>query len=457
MSKEAKTYLEQHRENQLNEFKTFLSFESISSDSTRRDAINKTANWTKEALQNAGLENVSVMETDGLPVVYGDWLHAEDKPTVLIYGHYDVQPVDPLHLWETPPFEPDIRNNNIYARGASDDKGQVFMHIKVLEAILKTDGALPVNVKVIFEGEEEIGSPSLDAFVAKHQDLLSANILLVSDTAMLEKDKPAIIYGLRGLCGMQIDLAGPNSDLHSGMLGGGVQNTLHALVELLASLHNEKGQITVEGFYDRVRTLTDEEVETFASLSNDEALKRQLGVDELFGEEGFSTTARIWARPTLEINGIFGGFQGEGIKTVIPNEAHAKISCRLVPDQDPAEISEKIKAHLEKHLPDGVTLSIQMFDQAKPYLTTYDHPAIQAASTALEKTFPNPVTYTRIGGSIPVVETFFTILKLPAVLMGFALNTDNIHAPNEHFNLENFEKGMNVLIDYLYELRDVNL
>lgn len=455
MSQLAKTYLTENKETHLNELKQFLTLESISSDSTHREDIKKTAEWTSGALTQAGLENVQVMQTEGLPVVYGDWLHAEGKPTVLIYGHYDVQPVDPLHLWETPPFEPTIRDNKIYARGASDDKGQVFMHIKVLEAILKTEGSLPVNVKIIFEGEEEIGSPSLDSFVEEHQDLLKADVLLVSDTPMLEKGKPSVVYGLRGLCGMQIDLKGPNSDLHSGLYGGAVQNTVHALVELLASLHNEKGQVTIEGFYDRVRELTSEEIDTFASLSNDEALKDQLGVDALFGEEGFSTTSRLWARPTLEINGVFGGFQGEGIKTVIPNEAHAKISCRLVPDQDPKEIADKIKTHLNKHIPVGVTLDIQMFDQAKPFLTPYDHPAIQAAGVALEKAYGTPVTYTRMGGSIPVVETFNTLLKLPAVLMGFGLNSENFHAPNEHFHLENFEKGMDALVDYLYELSEV--
>jgi acetylornithine deacetylase/succinyl-diaminopimelate desuccinylase-like protein len=455
MSEKAIKYLEAHRDAHLDQLKSFLSLESISSDSTHREDMKKTAQWTANALTEAGLENVKVMETKGLPVVYGDWLHAEGKPTVLIYGHYDVQPVDPIHLWETPPFEPTIRDGKIFARGASDDKGQVFMHIKVLEAVLKSDGALPVNVKVIFEGEEEIGSPSLDAFVEEQQALLKSDVLLVSDTPMLEKGKPSVVYGLRGLCGMQIDLKGPNSDLHSGLYGGAVQNTVHALVELLASLHNEKGQITVDGFYDKVRELTAEEIATFNELSNDEALKKQLNVEALFGEEGFSTTARQWARPTLEINGVYGGFQGEGIKTVIPNEAHAKISCRLVPDQEPKDLAEKIETHLKKHLPPGVVLTLQMFDQAKPFLTPYDHPAIQAAGVALEKAYGHPVTYTRMGGSIPVVETFNTLLNLPAVLMGFGLNEENFHAPNEHFHLENFDKGMEALVDYLDELSKI--
>lgn len=445
-------YLKQNRNSNLKQLEHFLSIASVSSLSEHKDDTRKAAEWVKESMNEAGLENIEVMETGGHPVVYGDWLHAENQPTVLIYGHYDVQPVDPIELWDTPPFEPNIRDNKIYARGASDDKGQVFMHIKVIEAVLKTQKSLPVNVKLCIEGEEEIGSPNLDTFVDKHKDKLSADILLVSDTPMLDKGKPAVVYGLRGLCGMQIDLKGPNSDLHSGLYGGAVQNTLHALVELMGSLHNKDGKVTVDGFYDKVTPLTQEEIDTYEELSNDAALKKQLDINELYGEKGFSTTARLWGRPTLEINGLFGGFQGEGVKTVIPSEGHAKISCRLVPKQDPSEIAELIQKHLEAHLPPGVTLQTTLFDQARPFLTPYDHPAIQAAGVALEKAYGEKVTYTRMGGSIPVVETFNTLLKLPAVLMGFGLATENFHAPNEHFHLDNFDKGMEALADYLFEL-----
>lgn len=326
------------------------------------------------------------------------------------------------------------------------------MHIKMIEAILKTRGELPVNVKFCIEGEEEIGSPNLDLFVDKNHDLLAADVLLVSDTSMLGKGKPSVCYGLRGLCGLQIDLKGTKGDLHSGIFGGAVQNSIHALVELLATMHNEKGQVTVEGFYDRVRPLTEEELKTYEALSNDEKLKEQLGVKELYGEEGYSSIARTWGRPTLEINGIYGGFQGEGIKTVIPSEAHAKITCRLVPDQDPKEIADLIIKHIHKHLPAGVTVETTLFDQAKPFITPYDHPAIKAAGKALKAAYHVDPTYARMGGSVPIVETFHTKLGLPAVLMGFGLDEENFHAPNEHFHLENFDKGLMALVDFLFEL-----
>jgi acetylornithine deacetylase/succinyl-diaminopimelate desuccinylase-like protein len=453
MSEKVLTYLKEHRDENLNQLTDYLKIESISSDSTHKEDVRKAAEWTADALKKAGMENVQVMDTKRHPVVYADYLHAEDAPTVLIYGHYDVQPVDPIDLWETPPFEPTIRDNKIYARGASDDKGQVFMQIKVIEAIMKTDGRLPVNVKFIYEGEEEIGSPSLDPFVEAHQDLLSADILLVSDTTLLGKGHPSICYGLRGLCGLQIDIKGPNSDVHSGLYGGAIQNPLHALVELLAGLHNQEGKITVDGFYDKVRKLTDDEIKTYEELSDDAALKEQLGLKELYGEKGFSTKARVWGRPTLELNGVWGGFQGEGIKTVIPAEAHAKITCRLVPDQDPKEIADLIQKHISTHTPTGVTVDVTLFDQARPFLTPYDHPAIQTAGGALEKAYGKAPTYTRMGGSVPVVETFNTILKVPAVLMGFGLDSENFHAPNEHFHLENFDKGMEALTYFLYDLR----
>ncbi|TCP27024.1 acetylornithine deacetylase/succinyl-diaminopimelate desuccinylase-like protein [Scopulibacillus darangshiensis] len=452
MNEDIKQYLKAHREPQLNQLKNFLSLESISSLSEHKDDVKKTADWVADELKAAGLEHVKVMETEKHPVVYGDWLKADGKPTVLIYGHYDVQPVDPIELWETPPFEPDIRDDKIFARGASDDKGQVFMHIKVIEAILKTKGELPVNVKFCIEGEEEIGSPSLDPFVDDHHDLLKADVLLVSDTTMVERGMPSVCYGLRGLCGLQIDLKGPKGDLHSGLYGGAVQNTIHALVELLGTMHNNNGQVTVDGFYDNVRPLTKEEIATYESLSHDDKMKKQVGVKELYGEEGFSTIARIWGRPTLEINGIYGGFQGEGIKTVIPSLAHAKISCRIVPDQKPDEIAELLQKHIAEHLPVGVTAETTLFDQAKPFITPYDHPAIEAAGIALKEAYGVAPTYSRMGGSVPIVETFNTKLGLPAVLMGFGLNEENFHAPNEHFHLENFDKGMEALIDFLYEL-----
>lgn len=445
--------LEAERDNHLHELKDFLSIPSVSALSEHTDDIKKGAEWTANALKQAGIENIQIMPTKRHPVVYGDWLKAEGKPTVLIYGHYDVQPVDPIELWETQPFEPDIRDNKIYARGATDDKGQVFMHIKALETILHTTGELPVNVKFCIEGEEEIGSPHLDEFVEKHQDLLSADVLVVSDNPMLEKGKPTVCYGLRGLCGLQIDVKGTKGDLHSGLYGGMVQNPIHALTELLASMRNKDGQITIDGFYDRVIPLKEDERIAYEELNYDEEQARKsLEAPELFGEKGYSALERTWVRPTLEVNGIYGGFQGEGIKTVIPSEAHAKITCRLVPDQDPKEIADVIRKHIDSHTPAGVTISTTLFDQGKPFLTPFDHPAIQAAGRALEKAYGVAPAFTRMGGSIPVVDTFSQLLGLPVVMLGFGLPEENFHAPNEHFHLENFDKGLATLCDYWYEL-----
>lgn len=446
-------YLQEHREQHLTELKEYLRIPSVSSLSEHKQDVAKAAEWTAESLRQIGMQNVRILPTKGHPVVYGDWLQAEGKPTVLIYGHYDVQPVDPLHLWESPPFEPEIRDNKLYARGASDDKGQVFMHIKALEALLQTDGTLPVNVKFCIEGEEEIGSVHLDQFVEDNKELLAADVLVISDTTLYAKGKPAICYGLRGLCGMQIDVKGAKGDLHSGIYGGAVQNALHALVQLLDSMRNEEGEITVKGFYDKVQPLTEEERQAYASLPFDaEAYRQELGVPELFGEKGYTTLERTWVRPTLEVNGIYGGFQGEGIKTVLPAEAHAKITCRLVPDQDPQEISELIQQHIQAHTPPGVTVTTTLFDQGKPFVTPFDHPAIQAAGRAYQKAYGVEPAYTRMGGSIPIVETFGTLLDIPVVLMGFGLPEENFHAPNEHFHLENFDKGLVTLCHYWFEL-----
>ena len=413
----------------------------------------RAAEWLLNSLKEAGLENLTIDETDGHPVVYGDWLHAEGKPTILVYGHYDVQPVDPLELWESGPFEPEVRDNKLYARGASDDKGQVFMHVKAVEALMKKTGGLPVNVKFLIEGEEEVGSPNLEKYIEENKDKLAADVIVISDTGMQGPGQPAVCYGLRGLCGVQIDVKGAKSDLHSGLYGGGVQNPLHALVEVLATFRDKEGTIAVEGFYDNVRPITEEERAAYKALGFDEeALKNELGVPELFGEKGYSHLEQTWVRPTLELNGIFGGFSGEGIKTVLPAEAGAKITCRLVPDQDPEEIVEKLKAHIEKHKPVGVTVTVTEFDKGKPFITPFDHPAIQAAGRSYEKVYNVPTAYTRGGGSIPIVAAFDEILELPVVLMGFGLATENFHAPNEHFHLENFDQGLRVIGDYYYEI-----
>ncbi|KUF30774.1 MULTISPECIES: dipeptidase [Lysinibacillus] len=449
-------YFAEHREAHLNELNEFLRIPSISSLSEHKEDIQQAAQWLANAFEKLNLENISITQTAGHPVVYADWLHAEGKPTILFYGHYDVQPVDPLNLWDSEPFNPTIRDNKLFARGASDDKGQVFMHLKMIEALFATTGTLPVNVKFIYEGEEEIGSPHLPAYVEEHKEKLAADLILISDTGLYGPGKPAVCYGLRGLTGIQIDVRGAKGDLHSGLYGGGVQNAIHALAEILASFRDEHGTIQVEGFYDKVLPLSEEEREAYLALGFDEeSVKQEVGVKELFGEQGFSYLERTWARPTLEVNGVFGGFSGEGIKTVLPAEAGAKITCRLVPNQEPDEIVALLKAHVEKHKPTGVEINISEFDKGRPFLTPFDHPFIQAAGRSYEKVYNVPTAYTRGGGSIPIVAAFDEILDLPVVLMGFGLSSENFHAPNEHFHLENFDKGLRVLSDYLYEVSDL--
>lgn len=446
-------YFAKHREAHLNELNEFLRIPSISSLSEHKEDIQHATEWLASAFEKLNLENISITQTAGHPVVYADWLHAEGKPTILFYGHYDVQPVDPLNLWDSEPFNPTIRDNKLFARGASDDKGQVFMHLKMIEALFATTGTLPVNVKFIYEGEEEIGSPHLPAYVEQYKEKLAADLILISDTGLYGPGKPAVCYGLRGLTGIQIDVRGAKGDLHSGLYGGGVQNAIHALAEILASFRDEHGTIQVEGFYDKVLPLTEEEREAYLALGFDEeSVKQEVGVKELFGEQGYSYLERTWARPTLEVNGVFGGFSGEGIKTVLPAEAGAKITCRLVPNQEPDEIVALLKAHVEKHKPAGVEINISEFDKGRPFLTPFDHPFIQAAGRSYEKVYNVPTAYTRGGGSIPIVAAFDEILDLPVVLMGFGLSSENFHAPNEHFHLENFDKGLRVLSDYLYEV-----
>lgn len=447
------TYFETKREEHLEELKQFLRIPSISALSDHKEDMKTAAEWLADSMKSVGLENVSIDETKGHPVVYADWLHAEGKPTLLIYGHYDVQPVDPLNLWESEPFNPQVRDNKLFARGASDDKGQVYMHVKAVEALLQTEGKLPVNVKFCIEGEEEIGSPNLPEYVEANTEKLAADIIVISDTGMQGPGKPAVCYGLRGLTGVQIEVKGAKGDLHSGLYGGSVQNAIHALVAVLDSFRDEEGTILVEGFYDNVRAVTDEERAAYAALDfNEEALKEELGVNALFGEKGYTHLERTWVRPTLEINGVFGGFSGEGIKTVLPAEAGAKITCRLVPDQDPDEIVEKLKAHIEKHKPAGVTVEVTEFDKGKPFITPFDHPAIQAAGRSYEKVYNVPTAYVRGGGSIPIVASFDEILGYPVVLMGFGLASENFHAPNEHFHLENFDQGLRVIGDYYHEI-----
>ncbi|WP_187386180.1 dipeptidase [Paenibacillus tuaregi] len=445
-----KAYFENLREQHLTELKDLLTIPSISALSEHKPDVARAANWIADALTRAGLEHVEVHETQGHPIIYADHLHAPGKPTVLIYGHYDVQPVDPLHLWETPPFEPSIRDGKLYARGATDDKGQLFLHIKAVEALLSQESALPVNVKFCIEGEEEVSSPNLPLFLEENKDKLAADVVLISDTSLIEKGKPAISTGLRGLCSLEVSVHTANTDLHSGSFGGGVPNALHAIVSLLASLHDDQGRVAVEGFYQGVPVLSEEMKTEFKKMNfNEEGLRQDLGLDTLYGEEGFSFVERTGARPTLELNGVYGGFQGEGSKTVIPKEAHAKITCRLVGDQDPQDILDKIERHLKAHTQPGAKLTVKQMEKAFAFNIDPSHPMLQKAADAYERVYGTRALFTKDGGSIPIVATLSRVLSAPAVMMGFGLPDENLHAPNEHFNLENFDKGLLTIVEYL--------
>jgi acetylornithine deacetylase/succinyl-diaminopimelate desuccinylase-like protein len=451
MSQLSELLSNQHNQN-VEELKELLRIPSISSLSEHKEDIQKAASWIANKLESIGLEHVEIVQTKGHPIIYADWLHQENAPTVLVYGHYDVQPVDPLHLWETPPFEPTIRDEKIFARGATDDKGQTFLHIKAVETLLKVEGKLPVNVKFCIEGEEEIGSPHLPPYLSENKEKLSCDVVVISDSDMWDRGVPAITYSLRGLCALELSLKTANSDLHSGMFGGGVQNANHLLVQLLSTLHDSNGKVNVDHFYDDVVELTEFEKEQIKALGFDEEkLKKSLGLTDLMGGEtnNFPYAERISSRPTLEINGLWGGFQGEGTKTVIPNEAHAKITCRLVHNQNPEKIQGLIKNHLEEQAPKGCTVKVSLQDTGNPFLTPIDSPMIQKAAEAYETVYGKAPVYKREGGSIPIVSDFNHSLNAPVVLMGFGLPDENLHAPNEHFNLENFDKGILTVCSFL--------
>jgi len=445
------TYVRDRRQQYLDQLSELLRIPSISTDPERRDDVRRASAWVKDRLLAAGCTKAEVHPTEGHPIVYGEWLGAPGKPTILVYGHYDVQPVDPIDQWDTPPFEPTVRGGRLYARGASDDKGQFSIHINALEAHLKTSGRCPVNVKFVIEGEEEIGSGHLTPFLSANRGKLACDAVVVSDTAMFAKNVPSICHGLRGLTYMQVDVRGTDTDLHSGQFGGSVINPAFALTHMLAALKDAKGKIKVPGFYDRVRKLTAAERKAFKSLPHsDTKYKKSIGAPDLFGESGFSTLERIWARPTLEINGIWGGFTGEGAKTVIPAEAHAKISCRLVPNQTPAEISRKVEAYLKKLAPKSVKVKVRNLHGGEAWLAETDHPALQAAGRAVKRAFGKTPVFQREGGSIPVVAEFGRMFRVPAVLLGIGLDDDNLHAPNEKIELDNFFRG-NEAAAYLME------
>ncbi len=444
-------FINTNRDRYVEELKQYLAIPSISALPQHQADVRRCAEWTAEEMRRIGLQNVRLIDTPGFPVVYGDWLGADAAPTILFYGHYDVQPVDPVELWESPPFEATVRDGEIYARGAADDKGQVFMHLKAIEAHLKQDGRLPVNIKIILEGEEEVGSANLDNFVKEHRDELKADVVVISDSPMFDRGIPSICYGLRGLAYFQIDLRGTKSDLHSGSFGGAVANPAFVLASMLAQMKDRGGRVKIPGFYEDVRELREEEREQWKRLPfNEKRYAKELGAPRLFGESGYSTLERVWARPTFEVNGILAGFTGEGAKTVIPALAMAKVSMRLVPDQDPDKIAKLFEAYIRKVAPKTVEVKVTRMHGGKPWMTEFDNKYVQAAGRAIERGFGQKPVFNREGGSIPVVATFQEILGLPSVLFGIGLPDENAHAPNEKLDLGNFHGGI-VASAFLYD------
>jgi acetylornithine deacetylase/succinyl-diaminopimelate desuccinylase-like protein len=438
------------RDRYVEELKQYLAIPSVSALPQHAADVRRCAEWTADALRAAGLDNVELIETPGNPVVYGEWLGAPGKPTILYYGHYDVQPVDPVNLWTSPPFEATVRDGEIYARGSADDKGQVFMHIKAVEAHIKQGGGLPCNIKFFIEGEEEVGSVHLDDFIRSHKEKLAADVVVISDSPMFDRGIPSICYGLRGLAYFQIDMRGTKSDLHSGSFGGAVANPAFVLAQVLAQMKDRGGRIKIPGFYDDVRELSEAERAEWKRLPfNETRYRKELGAPKLFGESGYSTLERVWARPTFEVNGLLSGFTGEGAKTVLPAISMAKISMRLVPDQDPQKIGDLFEAYLKKITPKTVDLTVTRMHGGKPWMTEFDNKYVRAAGRAIELGFGKAPVFNREGGSIPVVSTFQQELGLPSVLFGIGLPDENAHAPDEKLDLGNFHNGI-IASAYLY-------
>lgn len=435
-------YLTDNQQRQLEELLELLSIPSVSTDSAHQGDVRTAATFIRDKLETAGL-SAQVMDTARHPVVYADYQAADDAPTVLVYGHYDVQPPDPLELWESPPFEPMLKDGMVVARGASDDKGQVYAHIKGAEALLAADGKLPVNLKFLIEGEEEIGSPNLAAFIEANRELLAADIILISDGSMIAPNTPTITYGLKGLAYIEVRVKGAAMDLHSGGYGGGVPNPINSLARMIAALHDDNGRVAVPGFYDEVLEISEEERAAYDRVPFDEReFAEELNLNATPGEGGYGLLERLWARPTLDCNGIGGGFQGEGAKTVIPAVATAKISCRLVPNQTPEDITRKLGDYLKEIAPTGVTVEVTDLHGGYPALTPLDSPAVQAAAKALREVYDREPIFARTGGSIPVVGIFQKLLKADVVLVGFGSENDRIHSPNEKFDLENYYRGI---------------
>lgn len=440
-----KDYIASNKDRFLAELFEWLRIPSISADSRHKDDVRKAAEFLKEKLRAAGIEKVEICETKGHPIVYAEKIKDPSLPTVLVYGHYDVQPADPLELWSSPPFDPVIKNDNIYARGACDDKGQVYMHVKAFETMMQKN-LLPCNVKFMVEGEEEVGSDNLGRFVKENKEKLKADIILISDTALISLDHPSITTGLRGLSYMEVEVVGPNRDLHSGVYGGAVANPVNVLCNMIASLHDEDGRVAIPGFYDRVKALSDDERKAINKAPfNLEEYKRDLGIEAVAGEKGYTTVERTGIRPTLDVNGIWGGYTGEGAKTVLPSRAHAKISMRLVPDQVSAEITELFTKHFKRIAPPTVKVKVTAHHGGEPAVTPTDSIAFKAASKAFEQVWGKAPIPTRDGGSIPIVALFKKELGLDTVLMGFGLDSDAIHSPNEHYGVRNFMLGIETI------------
>ena len=450
---EIETFLSDNRDRFEQELKEFLRIPSVSTDARSASDVQRCAEWLAQHFSDAGLETVEVVEGRGHPVVYAEHKAHVEFPTVLIYGHYDVQPADPEELWTTPAFEPDVRDGRIYARGSEDDKGQVHMHVKALEARLNSAAGLGVNVKMVIEGEEEVGSEHLEEFLRSNQKRLSCDAVMISDTTMLEADVPAITAGLRGLVYTEVLVRGPNRDLHSGSYGGAVRNPANALATIIGGLVDPYGRVTVPGFYDDVREMTGEERSSLRAIPFENSeFRRDLGVGKLAGEAGYDTLERLWYRPTLDVNGMVSGFTGEGAKTVLPSEAKAKISMRLVPDQDPEVIQTAFKKHVESLAPEGVEVQVEYHHGATPWRADPHGPVFEAASSALEGAFGRKPLLIREGGSIPIVPLFESILKAPVILVGFGLPGANPHAPNEWLDLGVYHKGIAALSDMWGEL-----
>jgi len=455
MSSSAK-YFESNKQRFLDELFELLAIPSVSADPEYRDDVFEASEFVKQKLIDAGCDEVEVCPTDGFPIVYGEKIIDEALPTVLVYGHYDVQPADPFELWDSPPFEPVIKNEKIYARGACDDKGQMYMHIKAFEVMMQNN-TLPCNVKFMIEGEEEVGSPNLGPFIKDNVDRLKADIILISDTSMLSLETPTITTGLRGLSYMEVEVVGPNRDLHSGVYGGAVANPINILCEMIASLKDDNNHITIPGFYDDVAQLSDAERKELGQAPFDiEEYKKHLDINDVEGEAGFTTLERTSIRPTLDVNGIWGGYTGEGAKTVLPSKANAKISMRLVPNQNDEQISKLFEKHFKAIAPPSVKVKVNYHHGGKPVVTPTDSVAYKAAEAAIQETFGKKPIPLRTGGSIPIVALFEEVLGLKTLLMGFGLDSDAIHSPNEHYGLKNFYIGIETIVKFYEKYAALN-